>query len=142
MGFSTYWPMASGNSIGEQARRSIELQFAQDRYNKPELIKQIQFVVCWAHSYTEDWDEWQTVLRTSAETAKQYDRPMYADMTVEYHPEAKTTVGIVEGKRLVWMVGEAYNEGFDGVIIRSHKMPKLETEHYEAALSVLNRINE
>jgi hypothetical protein len=124
----------------EAIQKSITTPFKQNQYKKPNLIKRIQFIACWAHAYTPDWDEWSEVLCQSAEIAKQYGKPIYADLTFTY--PVKTQRKPMSVNRASQMIRETHNCGFDGIIVRGYRENELDDKFRGAVIHTLNQINE
>ena len=142
VGFCKLWPTSSKTLAADKIVASISRPFQQDRYGQPNVLKLIQFITCWAHPFTTVWDEWEELLEASITEASKYHKPVYADMSVLFHPTSKALAGkLIEPSRLKTMLKRIYSAGFDGVMIRDYG-PELKVAYYEAILSSLNQINE
>lgn len=118
----------------------IDQGYKQDKYGKPELLKETQFVVCWTQPYTPDWSEWEQFIKLGQASCKRYQRPIYADISTIYHHISKTMGGKpIDPERIGWMIERIYLARFDGVFIHG---PSLSQHGAEILVNTVNQINE
>ena len=111
-----------------------------NKYGKPDILKNLQFLTCWAHPCTPDWDEWELVLKNSYEAVAKYGKPVFADISTTYAATSKTMSGkLIDPERFSWIIERAYLNHYDGLIIRDGALthPAL-----ECIVNTLNQVNE
>ena len=131
----------------EQINNIITFPYINDRFGNPSPLDLSQFIVCWAHPYTDNREIWENLLRNSIQQVQQYHRPVYADITHAYHNECKLKElrgKLVEPDELIWMIQKAYEYRYSGVILRPNTQITIEpnSKHYEAITNVMNQIIE
>lgn len=137
------WPTTSRQKPTiEQVAKSAVSVFEQDKYGRPHINKLTQFIVCWAHPYTVEWAEWSNAAKEARALASQYNKPIYADITLSFSPIARLVNNKpLDADRAMWMLTELYMHKFDGVLITGVEGDELERPFYESILNALNQIN-
>lgn len=145
-GFARSWPGCSkliGDLTEEHLVDIIKMPYQQNRYGKPHILPKVQFLVAWAHPFSASWEEWEKVARFSLSVLRNYYKPVYADITLSFHPSSKTMRGKpITAEQLAWMIYRLYALKYDGVIIRDQYEISLNKDFKESLMSTLNQINE
>lgn len=128
----------------EQLHDMILVPYGPDKFGMPGIADQVQYIPCWAYPYTTDASAWCTTVKTQAELAVQFHKPIYACTSILYHQGVPHMRGkLVDVDRFSWMIQRLYEYKYDGIIINSQETTiNPSGPYYEMVNNLLNQINE
>jgi len=143
IGLVKYWPTYNLAGIETDLDEHLLSLYTTRKHNEVSFIRDIQFIVAWAHLYTDSMDQWSRLAEQSHSILSALNKPIYGDITISYHESHPSLGGkIINEKQIEWMINRLWQCQYDGVIVRDQFDIVLPNSHMEAITSTMNQLNE